>query len=170
MHKTLIGIDPGLRDTGIMWLVYNPDTWQFCAGGKLIRNTTGNVWDTILAVREFLDNKLLHAVDRKFAHVFIEDYIPRSHYGTDQSMLYLVQQLSSVTRNFAATTRVNNTGSKQTLRPALIKLLGLTPKQTSNHQDLEAAARTLLWGALKVPALNAELADIVRHELEGEEP
>jgi len=170
----VIGIDPGLRDTGIVTLEFEKDARKLLVDYTVIEmayDTNGKpeIYDATDRVVEWIErNEGWHNVE----HVFIEKYIDRgTSYVTNEGMRRFESELrAQVTGANAgdAPVFVDNTGSKKVIRPRLLKLLGVHKFATSsNHQDLEAAARIAVFGMLKDVALNEILVDVVRDHVNG---
>ncbi len=175
----LIGVDPGLVHTGIVTLEYyiQPirDTVHAVVAYHVVEgmlDVTGKV-DPAATARAILDvvqaNENWNLVDR----MFVEKYRDRgNNYGTDSKMRELE---SSLRREVHALRKgsqifqlVDNTGSKQVIRPKLLKLLEMWKfPQATHHQDLEAAARILVYGMLKDPEYNSHLVQCVEAHLAG---
>ena len=137
---TVIGVDPGLVCTGIVMLHIRVDyTTRY--------RTTASDKDAAGVVEEIFYLRNIH---KDPCYIFIEQYKPRSHFGTDAQMLQLVRDIKDGTGGKV----LNNTGSKQVVRPALMQKIFYNGFPTTHHQDLQAAARILLYGMLKTPSLN----------------
>ena len=151
----VIGVDPGLVDTGVVSMLFDETHRTITVRHTVVKGPdVGAAHDWIKQVDP-----------EQQAHVFIEKYIPRQRLNTDDRMVKAEQ---SFALGLANSTLVRNTGSKQTVKPTLMELLGVWRFATStHHQDLRSAARIALYGMMKVPSLNAWLADIVRDTIEG---
>ena len=150
-----IGVDPGLVHTGIVRLQINIEDRELQVRTAVSLNT-GNQQAHARTVKDALrvlqDPIQVHSL-------FVEAYRPRgNNYGTDAPMRTLMNELRLTLPHAKV---IDNTGSRRVVKPALLKLLGLTSFPTTHHQDLEAAARILVYGMLKDDALNEALADIV---------
>lgn len=151
----LIGIDPGLVDTGVVRMIIRPNI---------------RVVDTYHAVVSGIDpmriKQWIEKDDHPKPHIFIEKYRPRQGYGTDERMVQGERDLKVA---LPGAVLIDNTGVRKIVGPKVMSTLGLWSFTTSsNHQDLRSAARILLYGALKDDALNEVLADIIRDELDGQ--
>ena len=65
---------------------------------------------------------------------------------------------------------VDNTGAKKIVTRELMELLDVWKFPTTNHQDLQAAARIALFGALKDTGLNRALYNLTIKLLERSTP
>lgn len=154
MVTAVIGIDPGLVHTGMVQLVISPHA-------QVLR-TYSNVIDG----PDVAKAKALADASPKVDAVFVEAYTPRSHFNTDQRM---VEAVTRFCHAFSCKA-LRNTGSKQTVKPDLMKMLGLWNfSQSTHHQDLRSAARIALFGMLKDEELNRALTDMVMSMLRGEQ-
>ncbi len=150
----IIGIDPGLVNTGVVVMDINE---RECTVTPIVIAGTDShavqVADELGPLR--LDDPI---------HIFIEAYRPRGNsYGTDPKMQ---QVMAEFRRVLPKATVVDNTGVKQVVREPLMKRLGIwTFKEKTHHQDLRSAARIGIYGALKDPVLNQKLFDFMANEL-----
>lgn len=149
----IIGLDPGLVDTGAVHLLFLPEisTWQVdyaaFAGNKEIA-------ETIAWCRQW-----------PYDGLFIEAYKPRSHFGTDPKMTALVHELK---RGLTKSVTLDNTGVKKVITQELMDLLGVWKfTQTTHHQDLRSAARIGLYGMVKNADWNPVLAQLVEDFIEN---
>lgn len=158
---TVIGIDPGLVHTGVVRLEIDTGARTLSIMALPVVNSGGPDAHTI----EVLKAAYQTTGGRAVTMIFIEAYRPRgNNYGTDAPMREL---MASLTSGLPSPKKViDNTGSRRVIKPALLKLLGLNEFPTTHHQDLEAAARILVYGMLKDPDLNELIADVVvaRHD------
>lgn len=161
MTIAITGIDPGLVHTGIVTLQIVPrtrtawTTYHVVESSKLLDGKV-DTRDTAHRVGEFM-------ATQSPTHVFIEEYRPRALLDTNTEMLELVRDIHSAIPKSVV---VNNTGSKKVVKRALLELLHLKTFPTTHHQDLQAAARILVYGALKDPELNYLLYTIVEAHLD----
>lgn len=164
----IVGIDPGLVHTGIVALDLDAETkthsihFDVVTGvplsdGRLNVNATV---DAIVTTTVMLDGLVSRTPD----HIFIERYEPRSHFGTDADMAALVRGIHARAPHSKV---ISNTGSKQVLKPKLMQALRLKKFPATHHQDLQAAARILVYGALKDETLNALIYQFVEDHLDG---
>ena len=149
----IVGIDPGLVHTGIVSLALETSGYSKTFS---VHTTVVDDGDAAAAADA--------ATDYFPDHIFIEKYEPRSHFGTDARMMELVREIHKHTKHSKI---ISNTGSKQIITLALLELLHLKKFPATHHQDLQAAARILVYGMLKDPALNRVLFDFVQDHLDG---
>lgn len=158
-HVSIIGIDPGLVHTGVVVASFNEEMRQILIEYAVIEGdnhpkTTAETLE-VMGYRESLNT-----------YTFIENYRERgTAYATNPQMRKLIQRFEE---QFPQAKLVDNTGSKHVVKPHLLRLLGLDKFPTTHHQDLQAAARILVFGALKRPALNQLLSQVVRDHLDGQ--
>lgn len=157
---TVVGIDPGLVHTGIVVLTFYPGLKDLEVRSAAVVGSTPA--EHTQAVVEYLADHTPGA-----DHTFVEDYIERgTSYGTNPKMRELMTELK---RNVRGAVLVNNTGVKKVVRAPLLDLFQIRKfGTTTHHQDLEAAARILLYGMLKDEELNALVADVVLAHISGE--
>lgn len=151
----IVGVDPGLVHTGVVRLVFNSGAQrvdvQHCA-------VTG---PDSKAVKSWVQSD----ASLPNPDIFIEKYQPRSHFGQDQQLVVAVSEMSKALPNSQV---LLNTGVKKVVKQPLMELLKVWSFSTStHHQDLRSAARIALFGMLKQPALNRQLADVLLAHLEG---
>lgn len=160
MEIHVVGIDPGLRDTGVVLLSFDTN----------VRTVTGSAFAVdgqVLKADVSIIRRWLDSLDVKQPHVFIEKYVPRPGMSTSPDMLAL-ENLIRVSLKDAQLVR--NTGVKQVVTPAVLQLLNVWRFTfTTNHDDLRAAARIAVYGMMKDPTrqLNTLLADVIMAELDG---
>lgn len=142
------GVDPGLVHTGVVRIELWPDD---------------RVWSISAEAVDGVDVQKIKQLTAGGV-VYVEDYRARQSYSTDVEMIRAVGVLQSSIPNVAL---VNNMGSRKTLRRKLLELLGLLKFPTTHHQDLQAAARILVWGMLKEEPHNQVLAQLVKDEIRG---
>lgn len=156
MHRTrIIGIDPGLVDTGVVVFDFMPEFKRVeIVATVCIGNDVPIVTRTVLS-----------GVVNDPGHVFIEGYRPRSHYATDERMTLLVKELH---RAMPGSKVIDNTGVKKVIAQKLLVALGVWTFTTkTHHQDLRSAALIGLYGMVKDDTLNPVLADFLRDYLDG---
>lgn len=151
---TFIGIDPGLVHTGAVFFRLDPEG----------RNWTIR-WNRIDGPNAAEAAEFCERAATPSTPVFIEAYRPRSHFGTDEKMVKAVHDFKAAIPRAKV---LNNTGVKQVVKPELMRLLGVWDFGTrTHHQDLRAAARIGLYGALKDDELNLALTRFVIDHIDG---
>ena len=148
----IVGVDPGLVHTGVVGIRIDPDVRAVY---------------TDHAVVSGIDAEAVFLLTRRVAplpHVFIEKYVPRQHYGTDERM---VQGEAALKKAIPKAVFLRNTGVKALVTPQVLSVLGLTRfSTTTHHQDLLSAARIAVLGMMKDPELNRALADVVMDHID----
>jgi hypothetical protein len=151
--STIGGIDPGLVDTGVVRIQFEPDFKRIYVASRVV----SGVSDQAIRDIEFF----LQGLDQ----VWIEGYRPRSNLGTDRRMLDAVSRLKKAT----GYPDLDNMGIKKIITPGLMQVLGCWMFSTpTHHQDLRSAARIALLGYIKTEEGNRMVADVVRDHLAGE--
>lgn len=145
MSVTLIGVDPGLVDSGIVAVTIDLNTYEHQVDYATVADNDINA--IVSAVRKYMQ--------RPNSHVFIEKYIDRGTIFQSHSRMREMEHALKLALPNAKL--VNNTGSKKITTIKLMQLLGLHKFPTTNHQDLQAAARIAIYGALKETDLNGIL-------------
>lgn len=155
MKHTIVGIDPGLVHTGVVVLELLPNL------GRII------VDHFTIAGDKHADQVVTELKARRVntKHIFIESYRERgTSYRTNPKMREL---LADFRKRFPKASIIDNTGVKKIVGSELLKVLGLTDFPTTHHQDLQAAARILVYGMLKDDELNAMLTQVVTDFVDG---
>lgn len=152
---TVVGIDPGLVDTGIMLFTFQHSARCWSVDPFLVKGIDVPQIQKVLV--------------GPFDHIFIEAYKPRSHYKSDPRM---VQGVRDIHRAFPGSKVLNNAGAQKIVTQPLMSALYCWAFTTpSHHADLRAAARIALFGILKNPELNEVLSDFVlEHVIEQTHP
>lgn len=155
MNDTLhvYGIDPGLVHTGVVRMTFTPSSKKISIGA------------TVIEKRMVDQTKAVIDHTQRAKHIFIEGYRPRSHYGTDEKMVTLVQELHAA---LPYNKVLLNHGVKKVIRRPLMQLLHVWDFDIkTHHHDLRAAARIGLYGMVKDEELNELLAQIVFDHVAG---
>ena len=148
-RHVLIGVDPGLVHTGLVILQIDTNQRRLLEKHWVIEGE-----DHSGQVQSLLSSMHYHE-----PYLFVEKFRERgTGYRTNDAMRELLQEFKMRLTNPLI---IDNTGSKQVVRQPLLQVLGLTDFPATHHQDLEAAARILVYGALKQPELNSIIAQIV---------
>ena len=176
----IIGIDPGIVHTGIVayaicthnaaiqpLLIYRVIDTEDAAEGERHRIISDGV-------SQFLEDMLPTLTSQNYATketpmlIFIEDY--RSRASSNKPDAQMREIVSALRRLLPLANVVDNTGSKKIARPALMRSLGLNTFRATHHQDLQAASRIMIYGALKQEHLNALLAELLDRVLYTSKP
>lgn len=157
MSTTVVGIDPGLVHTGVVVLDVDTVARQLTVQYEYFASDP----KTLIGHADQVKRWLRTRVD----HIFIESYRPRGNsYATDPKMREL---LADFRQRFPKAKVLDNTGVKKVVRRPLLEVLGLYKFPTTHHQDLQAAARILVYGMLKDDELNAMLTQVVSDHVDG---
>lgn len=164
MKKVIIGVDPGLVHTGLVFMKFDSINRELRIGHSVIDGGKYKGSDHARQVQSLVAN-ILFGTPIKDSYVFIEGYKPRSHFNTDKDMVRLVTLMrATVVRNKV----LLNTGVKRVIKQSLMDLLGVWHFTTvTHHQDLRSAARIALLGMVKDDELNRLLADYIKDHLCG---
>ena len=147
---TVIGIDPGLVNTGVVVLRANTrqhhlNVEHFVIDGKV---------NHAAQVAELLDD-----LGYSTKHVFIEGFRERGNqYAQDKAMRELMTNFRSVLPKAVV---LDNMGVKKIVPAETLGIFGMDNFPTTHHRDLESAARILLYGMLKDDKLNEVVYSIV---------
>lgn len=147
---TVIGIDPGLVNTGVVVLRANTrqhhlNVEHFVIDGKV---------NHAKQVAELLDS-----LGYSTKHVFIEGFRERGNqYAQDKAMRDLMVDFRSV---LPKATVLDNMGVKKIVPTDILGIFGMDNFPATHHRDLESAARILIYGMLKDDKLNEVVYSIV---------
>ena len=167
----LIGIDPGIVHTGIVaYGICTHQSYRIPMIYRVIDTEDADAEDRVKLITEgvskFLEDILPELAAFNYATeetpmlTFIEDY--RSRASSNKPDAQMREIVSALRRLLPLANVVDNTGSKKIARPALMQQLGLNTFRATHHQDLQAASRIMIYGALKQDQLNALLADLLQ--------
>jgi len=170
---TLIGVDPGIIDTGAVSV-----TIDFSLRAVYVHTA---LW-TGVSSRDKLDKQKIVVSDKFLdeiagfvqneranggpTFVGIEGYRQRGYdKGQDQRMIDLIQTIS---RTLPKSKIVDNTGVRKTVKQGLLELLHLAKfKKGGNHSDLKSAARVALVLGIKDETINKLLTELVVDLVDG---
>lgn len=166
MDYRMIGIDPGVKDTGVVELVLYPEAQQF---GVRYHVYSGAVLGSKQEIRT--DPEVLRHMKQSIA-VFngetligVEGYRPRGkNSDLDRKMTVLVNDIHVA----LDATVVDNTGIRQVVSTDLLKCLHMSRFPATNHADLKSAARVAVMMGLKDPEINYALVELCLGYLDGE--
>lgn len=155
---TLIGIDPGLVDTGIVSISLEEGLKRLRIRHAVVSRPHAAA--VAAAVVKLADPVLPN-------RIFIEKYRQRGTvFQTNDKMLAFEGELK---REIPTAKLLDNTGIKNVVLPDLMKMFGVwTFAQKTNHQDLRSAARIALYGGLKDKEHNRVITKFVHDELAGD--
>jgi len=167
VNTTLIGVDPGVVDTGAVVIMLRPSEKTFTVFHRVWRNVSSKVNGEFIVDPEFLKEIREFASDsspRDKTLRFVEGYRNRGRDSRqDQQMTVLVQEIVKVVKG---STIVDNTGIKKVVKPGFMDLFGFTFPGT-HHADLWSAARVALKGGLSDLETNTVLSNLTRDALDG---
>jgi hypothetical protein len=151
----VIGVDPGIVDTGCVSLLFKPAFRTLEVEHIVIPG------DDATAVSDWVH----HASRPPKQFVFVEKYTPRMKLDSDQRMVQAEQNLR---RAMPEAQFLPNMGIKRVIPQTLMEVFGVWSWPTvTHHQDLRSAGRIAMLGMVKDRQLNAVMADVVRDHLEG---
>lgn len=154
MMTHVVGIDPGLVDTGVVRLLFNSSKRTLTIETNVVSGPDAE------AVEDWTFQTGLPR-----PKVFIERYRPRQNLNADTRM---VQAERDFRQAIPSAQFLPNTGVRKVAPERLMMALGLWKfKTTTHHQDLRSAARIAVLGMMKDSTLNTLLADVVRAHLTG---
>ena len=144
---TVIGVDPGIVHTGIVMLDFNIDKRELTVNHSVVDGLNADAARG--QVEAMTIGKVYSTLD-----IFIEYYIPRSGFSTDERMV----QANADFRQALDGKLLRNTGVKKVVTKELMELCHVWSfGTTTHHQDLRSAARIALLGMMQDPALNEVL-------------
>lgn len=149
----VIGVDPGLVDTGVVSMEFWGQEMTVCINHSVIAGPDAQ------AVAAWI--KGVKGVPPK---IYIEKYQPRAHLNSDSRMLTVQTELRQVLPHASF---LLNHGVKKVITKELMELLQVHAWPTTHHQDLRSAARIALYGMVKDDITNQLVAAAVRDHLDG---
>ena len=150
---TLFGVDPGLVHSGVVMIKIDTIKCTHRIEYEIVESDDAHRVAAWIRKRN----------TSEMGHVFIEQYIDRGTVFTQHGRMR--QMESDLKRLIPKAKLVNNTGVKKVITDALMKLLGVWDFPTTNHRDLQAAARIALYGAVKDDTLNTAVYRLTMKEL-----
>ena len=166
MKITLIGIDPGIVDTGLVALTLDVEAKTLDIQHRVWSNVTRRAGTSILVEGEFLNELVLFIKSLSgVPFIYIEGFRNRGRdMHQDQKMTVLVHQIQAVLKTSHI---VDNTGVKKVVKEGLLNLMHISRWPKTNHADLKSAARIALKGAIENTTLNQMVATYVQDTLKG---
>ena len=145
MPYTIVGVDPGLVDTGIVAITFYSKACQWAVNTGVIRRQSPSDKIDLDAIENAARNLAMRTEKSK---IFVEEYRPRLKLQTDKEMLEM-QSLLRKRLDYAVF--LPNMGIKQLITSDFMKMLHVWnfPQSPTHHQDLRSAARIALLGAIK---------------------
>jgi hypothetical protein len=147
------GIDPGLIHTGIVSLRLDSQRKTRRVLAEIVDGPNTQLVDDYCSV-------LLQGAD-----IFIEKYEDRGTvFGTHGEMRTFESQIKAAIPRAKI---LSNTGVKKVVTDLMLDaIVGDLP--TTNHKDLESAARIAILGGLKVPEINSVMYHLLIDHIKGE--
>ena len=169
MQLTLIGIDPGIIDTGIVSIRLDTIRQQWNITTQVWSNVTRIVERAMVIDPDFLDEIAAFVQheesENKATFTGIEGYRQRGrNVQQDQRMLGLVQSIHATLKGSHI---VDNTGIKNVVTEPMLALFQVNRFPKTHHADLKSAARVALKLGISNEVLNRILSDFVRDNLNG---
>jgi len=166
----LIGIDPGIVDTGLVAIELYPESGTYHVEHRVWRDVTEQIDKTLIVKEDFLTH-LVAEVDKlkstsrsAMKLVGIEGYRNRGRdIRQDQRMTMLVQ---TIHKRLDRSMVIDNTGIKNVVTQPILGLFDFYFPGT-NHADLWSAARIALKLGLSDLRINETLSDMVRAHVNG---
>lgn len=150
---TLIGIDPGIVDTGAVTMTLDPMRLTLSVVSEKLQ---GGLPEPI---EQYVQRKT-----RERTLTFVEKYRDRGTVFNTHGTMRNIE--SAVQRALPNAVLLDNTGVKKVVTKSLMQLLDCWDFPTAtNHQDIRSAARIALYGGLKDPEINGLLTKIVLKHL-----
>ena len=144
---TVIGVDPGIVHTGIVMLDFDADRRELTVAHRVVDGL--NTQQSRADIEGLTEHKQFVTLD-----IFIEYYVPRSGFSTDERMV----QANADFRQALDGKLLRNTGVKKVVTKELMELCHVWSfGTTTHHQDLRSAARIARLGMMQDPALNQVL-------------
>jgi hypothetical protein len=155
---TIVGIDPGLVDTGVVRLSFYPSLKRVAISYVVAPRFA--LESTPQAIAAWIRGEAPATTADEKPHIFIEKYNSRPGMAPNQRMTDIERAL---TNEMSSAVRVNNMGVRNVITQEMMELLNVWKfPTTTHHQDLRSAARIALFGAVKDEALNGLVATFVR--------
>lgn len=170
MQLTLLGIDPGIVDTGAVAIRLDFNERLIDVTAKAWTGVTDRLGFSVVTSPQFLkelrDFELQQRANTSALFAGVEGYRPRGKNSRqDEEMTNLVQNIRA---NLTFGRVVDNTGIKLVVTEPALKLFHVSRfKKGTNHADLKSAARVALMRGLSMPDVNPLLADYYRDNLLG---
>ena len=145
MPLQIVGVDPGLVDTGIVGITFYGAVREWAVDTKVVRAQSPSNKMSELEIADAVHDMRMRA---RYSKLFVEEYRPRLKLHTDKEMLELQTLLRQQLKD---ATFLPNMGIKQLITSDFMKMLDVWnfPRSTTHHHDLRSAARIALLGAIK---------------------
>lgn len=153
----IAGVDPGLVHTGLVVFEFSEKFRRLDTSFDVITGPDAPATRAALT-------RLVHPSRFGMTEVFIEKYLPRSGFATNERMMEANTTFSSELGG----TLLRNMGVKRVVTRDLMQLLGVWSfSTTTHHQDLRSAARIAVLGMMRDHYLNRGLYTYVTHRLDN---
>ena len=153
---TVIGVDPGIVHTGIVFLDFDTQQRELTIKHAVVDGLDAPEARQVITG---WTGKAMSTLD-----IFIEEYRPRSGFGVNQQMMVANAEFKS---ELGGTLRPN-TGVTKVVSRELMELCHVWSfSTTTHHQDLRSAARIALLGMMLEPALNKVLYTYATDNIDG---
>ena len=169
MQVTLIGIDPGIIDTGVVAIHLDTLRQQWRVTSQVWNDVTKLDKQSLLIDPYFLDELTAFVdheeMENKATFTGVEGYRQRGRdTRQDQKMLGLVQSIHGTIKG---STIVDNTDIKNVVTEPTLKLFQVNKFPATHHADLKSAARVALKLGIMNDVLNRIISDFIRDNLNG---
>lgn len=154
----VVGIDPGLVDTGVVSMTFSTSSRQLAIESLVVPYAVFSNPDVVA------DWVLPRQQPR--TEVYVEKFVPRPGMNTSPAMLDLEHLIKD---SIPMARMIRNMGVKQVITSQVMSALDVWRfAKSTNHQDLRSAARIGLFGMAKDDDLNALLAQVLAADVDGE--
>lgn len=169
---TLIGVDPGIRDTAATVVRMDNHNRTWSVGWRVWSGVTTRDKFKITINPQYL-KELTELMKRETAangatFAGVEAFRQRGTNPTqDRNMLDLVQ---STQRALPGSIIVDNTSMKKIVTEDLLALFNMSRFPGTNHADIKSGGRVALRLGISIPAINTIVSDFVRDNVVIGEP
>jgi hypothetical protein len=150
---TLVGIDPGIVDTGAVTFSLDPERLTLDVSAEKLLGSDPE------PIEEYVKRNT-----RGRTVTFVEAYRDRGTVFNTHGTMRQIE--AALRRSLPGVEILDNTGVKKVVTKPLMQLLNCWDFPTvTHHQDLRSAARIALYGGLKNQEINWLLTQIVMKQL-----
>jgi hypothetical protein len=156
----LTGVDPGIRDTGLVTISLDPDRKQWAVETRVWSDVTeqSKKQDVVLDP-QFITELSAYAYVTQPTLSAVEGYRQRGrNQANDRKMLAMVQHCKKL---MPGSVIVDNTGIKNVVTQDMLHLFQVHRFPHTNHSDLVSAARVALKVGIANPIVNKVLYKFV---------
>lgn len=154
--QIVAGVDPGIVDTGLVVLMFQPEARQLDVAHAVISGLDADA--TRVQLEAIVSPRSITTID-----TFIEKYRVRAGHVTNDAMLAANTLFKDALHGHLQ----QNMGVVKIVGKPLLELLQLWTWPTTHHQDLRSAARIAVLGMMLDRNLNALLYQYVTDNLDG---